>query len=242
MMKFLVLVPCFMALCFACKPTEMGSKTSLSGAPVSSRAAGSVAQSTESTKTPEGAATALDGPFRFVFTDFHFENGTEVYRVDADGQVRDLFTRHERFETKDYCAKAKTETEKDLCSQMRQVGAPSVTVRKDYLGRYAFAPETLSVFLIMLKGAQLETLRPFYKGSEIDDGTTRTYSLLTKTRTTRVSAYSAGTPAEPEPLLALYMFLRKQRLAHEAERKAAREIPATERAALDQELMQPLTP
>jgi hypothetical protein len=207
---------------------------------VSSLATVSGAQSTESAKTPENAA--LDGPFRFVFTHSHFENGTEVFSVDSDGQVRDLFTRHERFNTKDYCAKAKTETEKDLCSQMRKLSEASFTLRKDYLCRYAFTPETLSVFLMMLEGAQLGTLKPFYKGSELYDGVTHTYSLLTKPRTTRVSAYSVGTPAEPEPLLALYTFLQKQRLAHEAERKAAREVPASERAALDQELMKPLVP
>lgn len=176
----------------------------------------------------EASASTLDGSFRFVLTDFHFEKGTEAFVVGADGSVKDLFVRHERVKTAELCANAKSTEDKDLCTQMRKDGAKEFGVTKSFLAHYTFSPEALSVFRSLLRSAKFETLKPSYSVSNLHDGVTNTYTLQAGGKTHRVSAYAADTPAEPERLLAVRTFLVKQAQVHEAERKNAPELSFNE--------------
>jgi hypothetical protein len=197
------------------------------------------AQAAGSDTTKSAVLDPLEGGYRFALTTFQLELGTEMFVVDSDGSVRDLFVKHELVQTGAFCAKAKSAEDLSLCAEMRKAGEKQFGTRRDFVARYVFQPETLSVFNSLLRAAHFDTLQASYKNSEAEDGTTRSYSLkrLRTGETRTVSAYSISTPSEPESLQALHEFLRKQASLHESDRKAAKELVGKARVGIETTLL-----
>lgn len=174
-----------------------------------------------------------EGPLEVVLTDFHFElGGTQVVAIGDDGRVRDLFVRSELVEVKSFCGDAGPSWA-EACADLVKRGETRFGTTSWFVAEYTLDAPAREELRKKVLAAKLETLRDRYEVANLHDGTTRTYSVVTRAWERRVSAYSAREPVEPPGLREIASFVRRQQDRHAVERARARVATAADRATFD---------
>jgi hypothetical protein len=178
-----------------------------------------------------------EGAFQFVFTDFHFEVGQQIMSIDSEGAVRDLFSRIRQVKTSDFCSKALTKNDLELCTSMKKLGETQFGITDWRLAHYTLSPVAQKEVREVLLAARFEDLKRGYSATSVSDGTTHTYSLRTSSGEHGVSAYAAQTPSEPPELLSVLRWLQTQQREHTLEREASKPITDAEHKAFETEAL-----
>lgn len=189
---------------------------------------------------PKASATSRaswngQGDFQFFATDFHFElGGTQVVAVAADGSVRDLFVRHRLEQVSAYCKDPPVER-REVCADLQKHGEKQVGTQTWFLARYPLTQVEHAELRARLLRARMGDLQPLYQQKDLQDGTTRSYNLITAAATPvtyRVSVYAANQPMTPAGLVPVADFVRDLPLAHEEARRTAPPASDAERIEL----------
>lgn len=174
-----------------------------------------------------------EGPLELVFTDFHFElGGTQVVAIADDGRVRDLFVRSEIVAVTSFCADAGP-GRSEVCADLVKRGESRVGTTTWFVAEYTLDPAARDELRAKVRAAKLETLRDRYAEANLEDGTTRTYSVVTRAGARRISTYSGRDPVDPAGLREIASFVRRQQDRHAAERSRARVATAADHASFD---------
>jgi hypothetical protein len=170
-----------------------------------------------------------------LYTDFHFEVGTQVLRVEESAQLTYLFSRTEMVDVATYCAKAGTPDDRELCATLKRNGDRQFGRLRWRVARFSLTPASMQTLRQRLVAANMGELAARY-ADQGHDGSTRDYSLTAGNSTFRTSAYSLGRPTEPPNLLAVRTFLEQVLRDHEQDLKTAQELTEPQRAELEKEL------
>jgi hypothetical protein len=165
-------------------------------------------------------------------TDFHFELGGQQIVAIEDDKVRDLFVRHRTEQVNKICVTPPADLT-DLCAQLRNNGDKVVGFTDWFVAEYALSKNESAELRSLLVAAKMGTLKPQYTNTKGEDGTTRTYRLVSGTLDQNVSCYMIGGPSEPSELLPVHMFIAKLFETHQGERTNAKAATPQKRRELE---------
>jgi hypothetical protein len=180
-------------------------------------------------------ASNAEDSFRFSVTNFHFQAGLSAIVVHSDGTVKELLTRQSSVNRQTFCAKANTDVDQAICEQHKNDRQSELLVYRGYLTQYALQSEDLATLRDLLRDANFETLQPEYKQANLQDGSTGSYTLRTKTKRFRVETYTGDTRVLPPKLVALRTFMFGLMKGHEAERTNAVQLSTQAYRAFQQD-------
>jgi hypothetical protein len=182
-----------------------------------------------------------EGKFRFTVTDFHFQIGTQIWRVDETGYVQDLYSNYEQVLRAEHCANTPKPEYRDACERMEKSGRTSSYQSAYYIAHYSLTPVQLGDLRQRLQAAKLATLRANYADARLHDCTTLGYALVTATSTSSSDIYTCVTAAhghaEPPELLPVAELVRALRAPYRAAANMNKRLGEGEFNAMEHEIL-----